>query len=279
MTKTAAEKLFSKTTYKPEDVHVVELHDCFSANELITYEALGLCEPGKAGDFIDSGNNTYGGRVVVNPSGGLISKGHPLGATVHPRLNDGTPDEHGGNNHSVTGSPLASCVAVPSASIPPDEHGGYNHSVTGSPLASCVAVPSASYHLTFTINTMFNVPWIEYNTSTPPATKVRCMTYPIQAADVPVQLTTTDLVITIKWSTRFELCATRLHSPLPGRCTKSINCAGLAQCSELCWQLRGLADKRQVPGAKLALQHNIGLGGAAVVTLYKLGFPHAHANK
>ncbi|CAG2058946.1 unnamed protein product, partial [Timema podura] len=81
MTKTAAEKLFSKTTYKPEDVHVVELHDCFSANELITYEALGLCEPGKAGDFIDSGNNTYGGRVVVNPSGGLISKGHPLGAT------------------------------------------------------------------------------------------------------------------------------------------------------------------------------------------------------
>ncbi|CAG2069559.1 unnamed protein product [Timema podura] len=53
----------------------------------------------------------------------------------------------------------------------------------------------------------------------------------------------------------------------------------MAQCSELCWQLRGHADKRQVPGAKLALQHNIGLGGAAVVTLYKLGFPHAHAKK
>nr|CAD7204225.1 unnamed protein product [Timema douglasi] len=133
MTKTAADNLFSKTSYQPEDVDVVELHDCFSANELITYEALGLCEPGKAAEFIDSGNNTYGGRVVVNPSGGLISKGHPLGAT------------------------------------------------------------------------------------------------------------------------------------------------GLAQCSELCWQLRGLADKRQVRGAKLALQHNIGLGGAAVVALYKLGFPHAHA--
>lgn len=49
--------------------------------------------------------------------------------------------------------------------------------------------------------------------------------------------------------------------------------SGLAQCAELCWQLKGLADKRQVPGAKLALQHNLGLGGAAVVTLYKMGFP------
>ena len=64
-----------------QDVSVVELHDCFSANELITYEALGLCEPGKAGEFIDRGDNTYGGKFVVNPSGGLISKGHPLGAT------------------------------------------------------------------------------------------------------------------------------------------------------------------------------------------------------
>lgn len=129
MTKTAADKLFSKTQYKPTDVHVVELHDCFSANELITYEALGLCEPGKAGELIDTGNNTYGGKYVINPSGGLISKGHPLGAT------------------------------------------------------------------------------------------------------------------------------------------------GLAQCAELCWQLRGQADRRQVPGARLALQHNIGLGGAAVVALYRLGFP------
>ena len=60
---------------------VVELHDCFSANELITYEALGLCGEGEAGRFIDAGDNTYGGKYVVNPSGGLISKGHPLGAT------------------------------------------------------------------------------------------------------------------------------------------------------------------------------------------------------
>lgn len=130
MTKAAAEKLFQKVNYKRDDVDVIELHDCFSANELITYEALGLCNPGKAGEFIDTGDNTYGGKFVVNPSGGLISKGHPLGAT------------------------------------------------------------------------------------------------------------------------------------------------GLAQCAELCWQLRGLAGNRQVPGAKLALQHNIGLGGAAVVALYELGFPN-----
>ncbi|XP_055375583.1 sterol carrier protein 2-like [Condylostylus longicornis] len=131
MTKLAAEKLFAKANYKPQDVNVVELHDCFSANELITYEALGLCEPGKAGEMIDRNDNTYGGKYVINPSGGLISKGHPLGAT------------------------------------------------------------------------------------------------------------------------------------------------GLAQCSELVWQLRGEADKRQVPNCKLALQHNLGLGGAVVVALYRLGFPNA----
>lgn len=129
MSKTAAERAFRKAGKRPGDVQVVELHDCFSANELITYEALGLCPPGSAGEFIDRGDNTYGGRYVVNPSGGLISKGHPLGAT------------------------------------------------------------------------------------------------------------------------------------------------GLAQCAELCWQLRGLADRRQVPDVKLALQHNIGLGGAVVVALYQLGFP------
>lgn len=133
MTKNAAEKLYRKTGRKPTEVQVVELHDCFSANELITYEALGLCPPGKAGELIDRGDNTYGGKYVVNPSGGLISKGHPLGAT------------------------------------------------------------------------------------------------------------------------------------------------GLAQCAELVWQLRGDAGARQVPGAKLALQHNIGLGGAVVVALYQLGFPE-HQN-
>ncbi|MBW2315671.1 MAG: lipid-transfer protein [Deltaproteobacteria bacterium] len=125
MTKNAVAKVYEQSGYGPENVDVVELHDCFAANELITYEALGLCEEGKAGEFIDSGAQTYGGKVVVNPSGGLISKGHPLGAT------------------------------------------------------------------------------------------------------------------------------------------------GLAQCAEMNWQLRGEADKRQVEGAKIALQHNLGLGGAAVVTMYK----------
>lgn len=131
MTKNAADKVFTHCPYRPSDVDVVELHDCFSTNELITYEALGLCAPGQAGKLIDAGDNTYGGKYVINPSGGLISKGHPLGAT------------------------------------------------------------------------------------------------------------------------------------------------GLAQCTELCWQLRGLAGKRQVPKAKLALQHNIGLGGAVVVALYRLGFPQS----
>ena len=125
MTKAAARRVYEQSGVGPENVDVVELHDCFSANELITYEALGLCGEGKAGEFIDSGANTYGGKVVVNPSGGLISKGHPLGAT------------------------------------------------------------------------------------------------------------------------------------------------GLAQCAELNWQVRGQADKRQVKDAKIALQHNLGLGGAAVVTMYR----------
>eukprot|EP00992_Anisonema_acinus_P013353 TRINITY_DN8692_c0_g1_i1.p1 TRINITY_DN8692_c0_g1~~TRINITY_DN8692_c0_g1_i1.p1 ORF type:complete len:432 (+),score=134.99 TRINITY_DN8692_c0_g1_i1:57-1352(+) len=129
MCRDAAARLFSATKVSPQDVQVVELHDCFSANELITYEALGLCEEGKAADFIDRGDNTYGGRFVVNPSGGLISKGHPLGAT------------------------------------------------------------------------------------------------------------------------------------------------GLAQCAELTWQLRGVAGPRQVAGARLALQHNLGLGGACVLTLYRKAFP------
>ena len=125
MTRKASRKVYEQSGLGPEDVDVVELHDCFSCNELITYEGLGLCPEGKGGEFVDSGANTYGGKVVVNPSGGLISKGHPLGAT------------------------------------------------------------------------------------------------------------------------------------------------GLAQCSELVWQLRGEAEKRQVQGAEVALQHNLGLGGAAVVTMYR----------
>lgn len=65
----------------PEDVDVIELHDCFSTNELISYECLQLCPPGEGGKLIDDDQVTYGGKWVVNPSGGLLSKGHPLGAT------------------------------------------------------------------------------------------------------------------------------------------------------------------------------------------------------
>lgn len=81
MSKSAAQEAYKQAGVSPEQVDVVELHDCFSANELITYEALGLCAEGKAGECIDRDEFTYGGKVVVNPSGGLISKGHPLGAT------------------------------------------------------------------------------------------------------------------------------------------------------------------------------------------------------
>jgi acetyl-CoA acetyltransferase len=125
MAKAAARRVYEAAGVGPEDLDVVELHDCFAQNELLSYEALGLCAEGGAQRFVDDGDNTYGGRIVTNPSGGLLSKGHPLGAT------------------------------------------------------------------------------------------------------------------------------------------------GLAQCTELVQQLRGNAGARQVEGARLALQHNLGLGGACVVTLYE----------
>ncbi len=81
MTVRAASRVYEKAGVGPEDIQVVELHDCFSSNELLSYEALGLTSAGTAERFIEDGDNTYGGRFVVNPSGGLLSKGHPLGAT------------------------------------------------------------------------------------------------------------------------------------------------------------------------------------------------------
>ncbi|KAJ1354891.1 Non-specific lipid-transfer protein-like 2 [Parelaphostrongylus tenuis] len=126
--------LYAETGLTPNDVQVIELHDCFAPNELITYEALGLCDIGKGGTIVDRGDNTYGGKWVINPSGGLISKGHPIGAT------------------------------------------------------------------------------------------------------------------------------------------------GVAQVVELSNQLRGKCGKRQVPNCKLALQHNIGIGGAGVVGFYRLGFPSSKSS-
>ena len=81
MTAAAANKVYEMSGVGPDDIDVVELHDCFTANELITYEGLGLAREGEAEKFIWDGDNTYGGKVVTNPSGGLLSKGHPLGAT------------------------------------------------------------------------------------------------------------------------------------------------------------------------------------------------------
>lgn len=81
MSRAAAREVYEKSGLGIEDVDVVELHDCFSINELLTYEALGMCAAGESGKLVESGATTYGGRWVVNPSGGLISKGHPLGAT------------------------------------------------------------------------------------------------------------------------------------------------------------------------------------------------------
>jgi sterol carrier protein 2 len=77
----AAQQVYDKAGIGPDDVDVCELHDCFAQNELITYEALGFCPTGGAEKFVEAGENTYGGKVVTNPSGGLLSKGHPLGAT------------------------------------------------------------------------------------------------------------------------------------------------------------------------------------------------------
>ena len=81
MARRAARQVYDEAGVAPQDIGVVELHDCFAQNELLSYEALGLCPEGGAEKFILDGDNTYGGRVVTNPSGGLLSKGHPLGAT------------------------------------------------------------------------------------------------------------------------------------------------------------------------------------------------------
>ena len=81
MARRAALEVYKKTGVTPDKINVIELHDCFSTNELILYELLGLCEEGKGGEAVDKGMFDYGGRCVVCPSGGLLSKGHPIGAS------------------------------------------------------------------------------------------------------------------------------------------------------------------------------------------------------
>ena len=82
----AVTRLAAKTAYEmsglgPDDVDLIELHDCFATAEIVHYENLGICKDGEAGRLIDSGATQLGGRIPVNVSGGLLSKGHPLGAT------------------------------------------------------------------------------------------------------------------------------------------------------------------------------------------------------
>jgi len=81
MAERAARAVYEKSSIGPEDIDVIELHDCYTSNELISYEALGLSREGEAEKMVLDGNNTYGGKYVVNPSGGLLAKGHPIGAT------------------------------------------------------------------------------------------------------------------------------------------------------------------------------------------------------
>ena len=81
MVRQAAADVYQQAGLGPQDIDVIELHDCFTPNEILTYENLGLCEEGGATRLVAEGDNTYGGQWVVNPSGGLMSKGHPIGAT------------------------------------------------------------------------------------------------------------------------------------------------------------------------------------------------------
>ena len=79
--KRAADAAYAMAGVGPKDVDLAEVHDCFSIAELIAYEELGFCKKGEAGRFAQDGRSDYGGDVVVNPRGGLIGCGHPLGAT------------------------------------------------------------------------------------------------------------------------------------------------------------------------------------------------------
>ncbi|KJK03142.1 lipid-transfer protein [Pseudomonas sp. 21] len=81
VTRLAAQQAYEQAGIGVNDIDVIELHDCFAQNELLTYEGLGLCAEGEGEQLVEDGDNTYGGKWVVNPSGGLLSKGHPLGAT------------------------------------------------------------------------------------------------------------------------------------------------------------------------------------------------------
>ena len=108
LSRDAAAAAYEDAGIGPDDVDVIELHDCFSSNELATYVALGLCQEDELNDFTASGANTYGGRFVVNPSGGLLAKGHPLGATGLAQITELTWQLRGkAGNRQVDGARVA----------------------------------------------------------------------------------------------------------------------------------------------------------------------------
>ncbi|TET18861.1 thiolase domain-containing protein [Candidatus Bathyarchaeota archaeon] len=79
--KLAGQEAYNKAKVKPQDVDIAEVHDCFTIAEIIAYEDLGFCKPGKGGSLVEEGATEIGGKIPVNTSGGLKSKGHPVGAT------------------------------------------------------------------------------------------------------------------------------------------------------------------------------------------------------
>jgi acetyl-CoA acetyltransferase len=81
VTELAAGRAYERAGVGPEDIDVIEVHDAAAPAELIVYEEIGLCGPGEAPKLLGHGDTTLGGRIPVNPSGGLLSKGHPIGAT------------------------------------------------------------------------------------------------------------------------------------------------------------------------------------------------------
>ncbi|KAG1845113.1 thiolase-like protein [Suillus subalutaceus] len=159
MSKRCADKVFKDAGFADGEgrdlVGVVELHDCFSANELITYPALGLCALDEAHKMVERGDNTYGGKYVVNPSGGLEAKGHPLGATglgMHfyiamagpmqaPGLFD-IPDKRGKfglvHNIGIGGAVVVSLLRRPefykAGGIDGQARLGYNHAIECRPV-------------------------------------------------------------------------------------------------------------------------------------------------
>jgi len=107
VTRLAAKSAYEMAGLGPDDVDLIELHDCFATAEIVHYENLGLCKDGEAGRLIDSGATALGGKIPVNVSGGLLSKGHPLGATGIANIYEVTTHLRGeAKNRQVEGAKI-----------------------------------------------------------------------------------------------------------------------------------------------------------------------------